>query len=217
MPNHCENILIIEGKPKLINKLLKQVEITESEATSDNEATIFSCHKIIPQPTFQGEEWYEWRINNWGSKWGAYDLQVFSDDWESGYYELYFQSAWSPILPVIEKLVSQYPKLNFFYKYWEGGSDFWGKHTWKNGELIHSEEGQLSNADCEIREEFYGEEHHWCRECGHPYTCNSNDELCNTCLEEELKLQEELLDEGEKESETNLVSVGTNNTNTDNS
>lgn len=212
MPNHVDNYLEISGKPKLINKLMKQVEITESEATRENEQTIFSCHKVIPQPTFQGDEWYAWRVNNWGSKWGAYDIQVIHEDWESGDWILYFNTAWSPITPVISELSKQHPKLRLHYRYYEGGSDFWGKETYEGGAVVSFEEGELSSASCDIRTEANGEEHHWCRLCSNPYACNGNDELCDECLEEELKLQEELLDETENTSdESNFVSAGNNN------
>lgn len=199
MPNHCENYLTISGKPKLINKLLKQVEITESEATEEHEKTIFSCHKVIPRPA--GVDWYDFNVNKWGSKWGAYDLSVNCEDWENGFYALYFQSAWSPILPVVEELAKQHPKLSISYEYWESGMDFWGRHEYQKGKQIFFEEGELSTASCEVRERFYGEAHHWCNNCGESYGCNSNDELCNTCLEEEIKLQEQLLDEREEANE----------------
>lgn len=212
MPNHVDNYLEISGKPKLINKLMKQVEITESEATAQHEKTIFSCHKVIPQPTFTGDEWYGWNINNWGSKWGAYDVLNSEDTWEEGYWKLSFNTAWSPISPVIAELSKQHPKLRFYYRYYESGSDFWGKETYLGGEKISEEGGELSSASCDIKEEAFGEEHHWCRNCSEPYSCNSNDELCDECLEEEMKLQEELLDETENKSgESNLVSAGTNN------
>lgn len=210
MPNHCENFVEITGNPKLINKLLKQVEITESEATSRHEKSKFSCHKVIPRPTDQDNNWYEWNIAHWGSKWGAYDLVENENDWEGGHYSFFFMSAWSPLTLVIEELARQYPKLNFFYRYHEGGCDFWGKHWYSKGKEQEALEGQLSSAECDILNEFYGEEHHWCQNCGDSYMCNSNDELCNTCLEEELKLQDELLDETENKGESNLISAGTN-------
>jgi hypothetical protein len=211
MPNHCDNRLEIFGKAKAINKLMKQVEITESESTAQHEKTIFSCHKVIPQPSFVGDEWYSWNVSNWGSKWGAYDINE-SGDWEEGYWILTFNTAWSPITPVIAELASQHPKLEFLYSYYEGGSDFWGKETYKGGEKISEEGGELSSASCEIREEAYGSEHHWCRICSNPYSCNGNDEMCDECLEDEMKIQEQLLDETENNTgESNLVSAGTDN------
>lgn len=212
MPNHVDNYLEISGKPKLINKMMKQIQITNSEATKENEATIFSCHKVIPQPTFTGEEWYEWRIANWGSKWGAYDVAITEDDWESGHWALFFSTAWSPISPVIAELSKQHPKLRFHYRYYEGGSDFWGKESYEGGEQVSLEEGELSSASCEIRTEAYGDEHHWCRMCSNHYSCNGNDELCDECLVEEQKLNDQLLEETENNAgESNLVSTRTNN------
>ena len=212
MPNHVDNYLEITGKPKLINKLMKQVEITESEATREHSKTIFSCHKVIPQPVLQGEDWYWWRVSNWGSKWDIYDIAITDSDWESGHWALYFQTAWSPITPTLVQLAIQYPKLKFHYRYYESGNDFWGKETYQGGMRVGEEGGELSTASCDIRIEAFGVEHHWCRNCGDTYSCNGNDELCDLCIEEELKLQDELLTETENLSdESNLLQVGTNN------
>lgn len=211
MPNWCDNYLEISGKPKLINKLMKQIEITESEATSEHDKSIFSCHKVIPEPIFNGDEWYSWRITNWGSKWDIRDIAITEEDWEEGHWALFFSTAWSPISPVIAELSRQHPKLRFHYRYYEGGADFWGKETYEGGEQVSYEGGELSNSSCEIRTEAFGDEHHWCRLCSNNYACNGNDELCDSCIEEEMKLQEQLLDETEnKEDESNLVSAGTN-------
>lgn len=213
MPNHVDNYLEISGNPKLINKLMKQVEITQSESTDQHEKTIFSCHKVIPRPSISDSDWYEWNIASWGSKWGAYDVVITEDDWEEGHWALYFQSAWSPIAPVIAELAKQNPKLRIHYRYYEGGSDYWGKETYENGEQVSLEGGELSTASCEIRTEAYGDEHHWCRMCSNNFTCNGNDELCDSCLEEEMKIQEQLLDEETENNtdESNLVSTRTNN------
>lgn len=212
MPNHCDNFLEISGKPKLINKLMKQVEITESEATAQHEKTIFSCHKIIPRPIDKNDDWYDWNITNWGSKWDCYDIQEEGGDtWEKGYWTLYFNTAWSPISEVISELARQHPKLRIHYRYYEGGADFWGKETYEGGKQVSYEGGELSNSSCEIKTEAFGNEHHYCRMCEEHYSCNGNDEMCDSCIEEELKLQEELLDETENTGESNFVSAGTNN------
>ncbi len=56
--------------------------------------------------------WYEWCIRNWGTKWNACD-----PDWclEEGI--LYFQTAWSPPIPVIEALAEKYPDLEFTHRW----------------------------------------------------------------------------------------------------
>lgn len=37
-------------------------------------------------------DWYEWALENWGTKWGTYD-----HEWDEGTMILHFQTAWSPM------------------------------------------------------------------------------------------------------------------------
>lgn len=199
MPNWCSNSLIVEGKPKELHKFLKHIELTESEAKAlgHDEGTKFSCHRVIPQPVFQGDEWYDWRIANWGSKWDLTDLDFFQEDWESGMVGCNFNTAWSPILPVIEELATQYPTLEFQYQYYEGGSDYWGKHLIHNAKKINEiDGGELSSASCEIRMELEGNAHHWCDQCGDTFDCSEENtpSLCEACSEEIDTLDKDLWD-----------------------
>jgi hypothetical protein len=64
---------------------------------------------------FSGNNWYDWNVTNWGTKW---DVAV-TDDKEYSDTELMeetenslayrFNTAWSPPLPAITKLSEQYP------------------------------------------------------------------------------------------------------------
>ena len=60
--------------------------------------------------------WYDWRLQNWGTKWNAYHTSTGDMDDENK-YTLYFQTAWSHPYPVLEKLVSMFPELEFDYKF----------------------------------------------------------------------------------------------------
>lgn len=53
--------------------------------------------------------WYDWRCNNWGTKWNAYDFRPFEDN------TLTFSTAWSRALPIIDKLSEMYPDIRFSY------------------------------------------------------------------------------------------------------
>ena len=84
---------------------------------------------------FKGNHWYDWNVRNWGTKW---DVAVSPDD-KYPETELHdesstslgykFNTAWSPPIPAIEKLSSQYPSLTFNLSYeeetgWGGEIDF---------------------------------------------------------------------------------------------
>ena len=40
------------------------------------------------------QRWYDWRVQNWDTKWDAYDVEVTDDDPEQ--LEVEFNTAWSP-------------------------------------------------------------------------------------------------------------------------
>ena len=54
--------------------------------------------------------WYEWSINNWGTKWNAYDCLIFDDD-EHDYDEICFNTAWSAPHPILSKIAQMYPDI----------------------------------------------------------------------------------------------------------
>lgn len=54
--------------------------------------------------------WYDWRLQNWGTKWNAYD-QSLSDN------QIVFQTAWNTPVEVIEKLSALFPDALFTLKY----------------------------------------------------------------------------------------------------
>ena len=104
MPNWCYNEMTITGKPKDIHKLIKQVKDDES---------VFSFEKVIPMPKSEKDNWYNWRVANWGTKWNA-DIQYETlDQWENGEIFIEFNTAWDTPMPIIKKLSEQNPKLTF--------------------------------------------------------------------------------------------------------
>lgn len=177
MPNHCYGYLEVSGEPKLLNKFMKQIEVTESEATSERSATKFSLDKVIPMPKelLNGDGWYDWRVSNWGTKWDLCDLETNDEGWEEGFISYNFWTAWSPPEQVLEALTTQHPKLSFSYKFADEGGGFWGLWNFSNGMKDVVEEGDdrdletMSQEDkCRVRREFYlhGSDHHTCKECG---------------------------------------------------
>lgn len=56
--------------------------------------------------------WYEWSIQNWGTKWNAYG---FGDRDTND--TIYFETAWSAPLPVLEKLAEKFPDVIIDFKW----------------------------------------------------------------------------------------------------
>ena len=60
--------------------------------------------------------WYDWRCDNWGTKWNAYESYLCSS-LDNKEVVIEFQTAWNGVPYLIEKLVSSYPNLSFEYKF----------------------------------------------------------------------------------------------------
>lgn len=55
--------------------------------------------------------WYEWSYENWGTKWNAYETPDKRDTEDT----IYFQTAWSGVPKLIEKLSLKFPLIEFNY------------------------------------------------------------------------------------------------------
>ena len=83
---------------------------------------------------------YNWCVQNYGSKWGISKSELTNDDSEWGTLEYSFQSAWSPVKPLILKMSQLFPNLVFTLRYFERGMAFHGIYEVKNGEVKEEEE-----------------------------------------------------------------------------
>jgi len=55
--------------------------------------------------------WYSWSAENWGTKWNALEPRIVSD------ICIEFDTAWSGIVKLIERLSTNFPDVVFEYKY----------------------------------------------------------------------------------------------------
>lgn len=77
--------------------------------------------------------WYKWAIENWGTKWNAYG----KNDERNTIDTIYFQTAWSAPIDLIETLSKKFPdtKIEFTYADEDSGSNT-GKGILQNGNWI---------------------------------------------------------------------------------
>jgi Ferredoxin-like domain in Api92-like protein len=68
-------------------------------------------------------DWYEWSVENWGTKWNAYHLKI---DRSERPLEFYFDTAWSFPVPVFEKIAAAFPQLSFRCTCFDEGWNFAG-------------------------------------------------------------------------------------------
>ena len=126
MPNHCYQQVHLRGAKDLIVRL-------HDELKSNGRF----CDHVIPMPietwikpdvdvtvtTQKGKvdcsnpDWYEWRCDNWGTKWDVVNVEITDCSWgKKNEFEMVFSkepiesfafncwTAWSPPLPVWNRL-----------------------------------------------------------------------------------------------------------------
>ena len=168
MPNWCMNAVEWQGNPEDVSKCTAFVKTKENQ---------FDFNQVLPYPKKfrdlddkvqkmrdENADWkdiptdgynsggYDWCIANWGTKWNA--CEAYTDD---GYSS--FDTAWSPPLPVIEKLSKMFPTLRCVIRFEEGGMDFSGIYVFENGMVTDSKEGGYD--DFPMSEHCY-----YCHACG---------------------------------------------------
>ena len=70
------------------------------------------------------QRWYDWRLQNWDTKWDAYDVEVTDDDPDQ--LEVEFNTAWSPPEAVCHAMRELYPDLSVSWFYDEPGCEIAG-------------------------------------------------------------------------------------------
>ena len=103
---------------------------------------------------FKGNTWYDWNVRNWGTKWDV----AISHDEEYPETELMeesetslayrFNTAWSPPIPIIQKLSEQYPKLHFNLSY-EEETGWGGEYEYEDGVETEIESYDNKCRDCD--------------------------------------------------------------------
>jgi len=83
-----------------------------------------------PRP---GERWYNWRLENWGTKWDL-DEQTRTIRVSPTSVTYVFDTAWSPPCPIVLALGKRFPRAKLTLWYSEPGLGFRGRYCMHNGE-----------------------------------------------------------------------------------
>lgn len=173
MPNWCSNLLRIKGHKNDIPKCIEfmgskdkdgrtiPIDFNKIDPQPDNLLDAHKLREIIIQedPTKSTVDyihtllrddrcWRGWRMNHWGTtaKLNPYDCSEFEMNSAGTIAEIRFQTAWSPVSPLIKTLSSKFPDMEFELWFYEGGVGFAGIEFYRGGTLM--EENQ-----CEATEE----------------------------------------------------------------
>jgi len=119
MPNHITNKVTIKGKAKDVKIFMENIKSKEGS---------IDFNKIKPMPKdifhwnlgsverkiYGKNNWYDWSIDNWGTKWNAYESYDDCDKEELNKWEkfieceLFFFTAWSAPIPIYNKIYKKY-------------------------------------------------------------------------------------------------------------
>ena len=149
MPNHTTNELTVTHK-----KDGARVMHIEDSKLRDLLAS-FSLDKVIPMPEeingttapSDGPNWYDWSIDNWGTKWDVYPAGHYDAN-EDETMDLFstagqFYTAWAPPIPVIRKLQQDYPDYEFTLEYVDEGWCYAGILMADGTDLCITEEKEI--------------------------------------------------------------------------
>ena len=122
---------------------------------------------------FQGNNWYDWNVRNWGTKW---DVAVGDDEKypetsitheDETVIAYSFNTAWSPPTQAIETLSAQYPEVEFELSY-EEETGWGGEYIFIDGGSTEIENYESKCRDCDATD---------CME----YCDNDCGEICSAC------------------------------------
>jgi hypothetical protein len=131
MPNHVKNVWKIKHiDPKNLDTVLNKIAVKHTIPYSGKDEYIMDFDLIIPEPRIiqdcpkrfrmnksshaeklPGREWfnwYDWHIDNWGTKWNAYDGYTIVG---KSCITLVFNTAWSfpePIARQVAEILKDY-------------------------------------------------------------------------------------------------------------
>ena len=84
------------------------------------------------------DNWYDWAISNYGSKWGVYDEGEWNitEDGDITSAGIFYMTAWSPVTIAWERISKNYPTLEFFHEFADEGGGFVGSQLIQDGNII---------------------------------------------------------------------------------
>jgi len=124
MPNWCNNSIIISGPTAKIKALWDETN------TKPEEGEAGLLHAMVPMPSV-GDDWYNWRVNSWGTKWEIDPEGLEYEDNEDGTSTIagWFDSAWSPPVTAYDTFTANNQDCTVEATYYECGMCFVGKYN----------------------------------------------------------------------------------------
>lgn len=136
MPNYVLNLITFDGDVKRIAEMLEAIRFDDKNLSRNLYTIDFNKIIKMPEEIRNSDAWYDWSIDNWGTKWNSFGYDCITDNTnESTDYALMFCTAWSAPHPVIEELSQKYPDIEIFHTWADEdiGSNCGMRHYWNEG------------------------------------------------------------------------------------
>ena len=127
MPNWCSGRATISGPAPVISEIKSILENPEGDL----------LNWMVPRPKAEDENWYNWNIENWGTKWSLSDVYI-DNDAEEDSIEFSFNTAWAPPVDAFRTWAELDGRVEFKLDYWEPGCAFVGSATY-DGDYLNDD------------------------------------------------------------------------------
>ena len=101
---------------------------------------------------YGADNWYDWCVENWGTKWNCYDLSEWTVS--EGRAEIMFYTAWSPPMPITTFLSNKFNNMEIELLYSDEGGGFVGKVIYEKYDIVSYEPSWDCDEGIKIREEL---------------------------------------------------------------
>jgi hypothetical protein len=119
MPNWTSNRATITGPAPVIAEIVAILNDPEGDL----------LNWMVSRPGSEDENWYNWNVANWGTKWSISDI-YFEQPADEDSIEFTFCSAWAPPVEAFRTWAESDGRVQFCLEYWEPGMGFVGSATY---------------------------------------------------------------------------------------
>ena len=155
MPNHVQNHIHFDCGEEKLKEILAFIQKDDDGENRDFGPGTIDFNKLIPMPPeyLDDGRWYEWRWENWGTKWNSYD------NYYDGDHTIDFFTAWSAPHEILQALTDRFPGVYITHRWADEdlGSNV-GQREYLNGECVGDIEPEFSAESLEMACDIWGGE-----------------------------------------------------------
>lgn len=149
MPNWCNNSLTITIDLERGREGFDNFKNTLNTADADGQLVPFSFFQTVPRPAEQNNNWYDWDMRCWGTKWDAVNPIVEYEG--ADMVHIYFDTAWTPPSRWVQTVAEQF-KVLITLDYDELGMDLCGTITASFDEFLDEDRHVEGDVDSDEEE-----------------------------------------------------------------